>query len=45
MDNRKKLFTERVFKHWDRLPREVVDSVPLEMFKKRADTVALCDMV
>ena len=44
LDIRKKFFTMRVVKHWNRLPREAVTARSLEVFKARLDG-ALSNMV
>ncbi|KFR07614.1 hypothetical protein N306_00976, partial [Opisthocomus hoazin] len=37
LDIRKKFFTKRVVKHWNRLPREAVDAPSLEVIKAGLD--------
>ncbi|KFV82153.1 hypothetical protein N308_03415, partial [Struthio camelus australis] len=39
LNMRKNFFTVRVTEHWNRLPREVVESPSLEIFKSHLDTI------
>ncbi|KFV83552.1 hypothetical protein N308_07321, partial [Struthio camelus australis] len=39
LNMRKNFFTVRVREHWNRLPREVVESPSLEIFRTRLDVI------
>jgi len=44
LNMRKNFFTLRVMEHWNRLPREAVESPSLEIFKTRLDKI-LCSLL
>ncbi|KFQ15757.1 hypothetical protein N330_07805, partial [Leptosomus discolor] len=44
LNMRKNFFTLRVTEHWNRLPREVVESPSVEIFKTHLDMI-LCNLL
>lgn len=44
LDIRKNFLTERVVKHWKRVPRELMELLSLEVFTKHVD-MAIKDMI
>ena len=44
LNTKKNFFPLRVMEHWNRLPREAVESPSLEIFKTRLDAV-LCSLL
>jgi len=44
LNMRKNFFTLRVMEHWNRLPRVVLESLSLEIFKTHLDAV-LCNLL
>ena len=44
LNMRRSLFTVRVTEHWNRLPREVMESSSLEVLKTHLDTF-LCNLL